>query len=52
VSGSSDTTAKLWDWRVGNGSCVKTFPGHESDINSVSFFPDGNAFGTGSDDSS
>jgi guanine nucleotide-binding protein G(I)/G(S)/G(T) subunit beta-1 len=26
--------------------------GHESDINSVSFFPDGNAFGTGSDDSS
>jgi len=33
-------------------ACVKTFSGHESDINSVQFFPDGNAFGTGSDDSS
>jgi len=29
-----------------------TYDGHESDINSVGFFPDGNAFGTGSDDSS
>merc|ERR1711879_711158 len=26
--------------------------GHESDINSVNFFPGGDAFGTGSDDSS
>eukprot|EP00479_Gromia_sphaerica_P010111 TRINITY_DN452_c1_g1_i1.p1 TRINITY_DN452_c1_g1~~TRINITY_DN452_c1_g1_i1.p1 ORF type:complete len:350 (-),score=62.54 TRINITY_DN452_c1_g1_i1:818-1867(-) len=32
--------------------CVATFPGHESDINSVQFFPDGHAFCTGSDDSS
>jgi guanine nucleotide-binding protein G(I)/G(S)/G(T) subunit beta-1 len=51
VSGSCDSTAKLWDHR-NKKSCIKTFTGHESDINSVAFFPDGNAFGTGSDDSS
>lgn len=51
VSGSCDATAKLWDIREKN-ACVKTFSGHESDINSVQFFPDAKAFGTGSDDSS
>jgi len=51
ISGSCDSTAKLWDHREKKG-CIKTFTGHESDINSVSFFPDGNAFATGSDDSS
>jgi len=51
VSGSCDSTAKLWDHR-NKKACIKTFGGHESDINSVAFFPDGNAFGTGSDDSS
>jgi len=51
VSGSCDATAKLWDHRQAK-ACIKTFPGHESDINSVQFFPDGEAFGTGSDDSS
>ena len=51
VSGSCDSTAKIFDHRNGS-KCVATFPGHESDINSVHFFPDGNAFGTGSDDSS
>jgi len=50
VSGSVDTTARIWDIRSGKN--VQTHVGHESDINSVSFFPDGNAFGTGSDDSS
>jgi len=50
VTGSIDTTAKIWDVRA--GKCVQTHFGHESDINSVAFFPDGNAFGTGSDDSS
>jgi len=49
VSGSVDTTAKVWDVR--SGKCVQTHIGHESDINSVAFFPDGKAFGTGSDDS-
>jgi guanine nucleotide-binding protein G(I)/G(S)/G(T) subunit beta-1 len=51
VSGSCDSTAKLWDWRE-RSACVQTFIGHESDINSVDFFPDGNAFVTASDDSS
>ena len=53
VSGSCDHTAKLWDIRQqGSSGAVMTFHGHESDINSVAFFPDGKAFGTGSDDSS
>jgi len=51
VSGSCDSTAKLWDHRV-HKNCVKTFVGHESDINSVCFFPDGHTFASGSDDSS
>eukprot|EP00814_Leptocylindrus_danicus_P016987 CAMPEP_0116024294 /NCGR_PEP_ID=MMETSP0321-20121206/12221_1 /TAXON_ID=163516 /ORGANISM="Leptocylindrus danicus var. danicus, Strain B650" /LENGTH=353 /DNA_ID=CAMNT_0003495977 /DNA_START=259 /DNA_END=1320 /DNA_ORIENTATION=+ len=49
ISGSVDATAKVWDIRT--GSCVQTHVGHESDINSVSFFPDGQALATGSDDS-
>lgn len=53
ISGSVDASAKLWDFRMkGAGGCLKTFRGHESDVNSVAFFPDGNAFATGSDDSS
>lgn len=51
VSGSCDAKAKLWDRRTAE-KCVQTFQGHESDINSVAFFPNGQAFGTGSDDSS
>jgi len=50
VSGACDATAKLWDKRE-KGKCSQTFLGHESDINAVQFFPNGNAFGTGSDDS-
>ncbi|CAG7988933.1 unnamed protein product [Penicillium salamii] len=50
VSGACDAFAKLWDIRT--GKAVQTFAGHESDINAVQFFPDGNAFGTGSDDTS
>lgn len=49
VSGSCDTTARLWDTRVASRA-VRTFYGHEGDVNSVKFFPDGNRFGTGSDD--
>lgn len=33
VSGSCDTTAKVWDIRT--GKCVQSFSGHESDINTV-----------------
>ena len=50
ISGGCDATAKLWDIRSGN--CESTFEGHQSDINNVCFFPDGYAFGTGSDDAS
>lgn len=55
VSGSCDATAKVWD--IKSGKCTHTFlvdsqNGHESDINSVDFFPEGYSFGTGSDDSS
>ena len=50
VSGACDTFAKLWDIR--SGKCVQTFAGHETDINAVQFFPNGDAFGTGSDDAS
>lgn len=50
VSGACDYFAKLWDVRT--GKAVQTFNGHESDINAIQFFPDGNAFGTGSDDAS
>lgn len=49
VSGSCDATAKVWDIR--SGQCTHTFEGHESDINSVAFFPGDFAVGTGSDDS-
>jgi len=30
---------------------IANFKGHETDINSVAWFPDGNAFASGSDDS-
>uniref|UniRef100_A0A7N0TE86 Uncharacterized protein n=1 Tax=Kalanchoe fedtschenkoi TaxID=63787 RepID=A0A7N0TE86_KALFE len=49
VSGSCDKTARLWDTRAASRS-VLTFHGHENDVNAVKFFPDGNRFGTGSDD--
>ncbi|KAJ1456009.1 WD40-repeat-containing domain protein [Pelagophyceae sp. CCMP2097] len=50
VTGSCDAHAKVWDARAGHHA-VMTFAGHDSDINSVAFFPDGQSFGSGSDDS-
>jgi len=53
VSGSIDMTAKLWDFRLhsrAQSGLVKSFAGHQSDINSVAWFPDFGAFGTASDD--
>ena len=38
----------IWDIRT--GQCVQVFEGHESDINSVRFYPSGDAIATGSDD--
>lgn len=49
ISGSCDATARLWDTRVASRA-VQTFHGHEGDVSAVKFFPDGNRFGTGSDD--
>ncbi|KAJ8009656.1 hypothetical protein DPEC_G00091550 [Dallia pectoralis] len=48
ISGACDFTAKLWDIR--DGTCRQTFSGHESDINAIGFFPNGDAVITGSDD--
>jgi WD40 repeat protein len=43
LSSACDAQAKLWDLR--DGRCRQTFKGHDGDINSVQFFPTGNAFG-------
>lgn len=48
VTGACDASAKLWDIR--EGKCQMTFTGHLSDVNTVKFFPSGQAFATGSDD--
>lgn len=48
VSSSCDTTVKMWDIRTGQN--VQTFVGHELDVNTVCYFPDGNAIASGSDD--
>ncbi|KAJ4966186.1 hypothetical protein NE237_018035 [Protea cynaroides] len=49
VSGSCDATAQLWDTRNASRA-VQTYHGHAGDVNTVKFFPDGQRFGTGSDD--
>ncbi|CDY46247.1 BnaC03g66080D [Brassica napus] len=49
ISGSCDTTARLWDTRDASRA-VGTFHGHKGDVNTVKFFPDGHRFGTGSED--
>lgn len=50
ISGACDTSARLWDLRSKN--CEQCFRGHESDINAIQYFPNGQSFGTGSDDAS
>ncbi|CAL9102293.1 unnamed protein product, partial [Musa textilis] len=49
VSGSCDATARLWDTRIASRA-IRTYHGHHGDVNTVKFFPDGQRFGTGSDD--
>jgi len=51
VSGSVDTTAKVWDMRQGE-RCVINFAAHEADVNTVQWFADSTCVITGSDDGS
>ncbi|XP_076808016.1 guanine nucleotide-binding protein subunit beta-5a-like [Clavelina lepadiformis] len=48
ISGGCDKRACVWDMRT--AKCVQSFQTHKSDINSVRWFPTGEAFATGSDD--
>ena len=49
VSSSCDMTTRLWDTRIASRA-IRTFHGHEADVNILKYFPDGLRFGTGSDD--
>jgi len=51
ISSSVDTTVRLWDTRAG-GAAQGIFVGHEADVNSVCYLPNGTSFATGSDDCS
>lgn len=46
----ADSQALVWDIRT--GQCVQSFAGHEADVNTVRFYPSGDAIATGSDDAS
>ena len=48
VSGSKDTTIKLWDMQT--GGVVKTFQGHTGPVTSVSISPDCTTIASGSED--
>jgi guanine nucleotide-binding protein subunit beta len=48
LTGSVDRTMRLWDLR--SDKCQQTFWGHEADVNSLSFHPNGNNFVTCSED--
>jgi guanine nucleotide-binding protein G(I)/G(S)/G(T) subunit beta-1 len=48
VSAGCDATARLWDLRANRAQ--QTFSGHNGDVNTIIYFPNGQAFGTGSDD--
>ena len=48
MSGSGDTTLKVWDAQTGQETL--TLKGHSSDVNSVSFSPDGKRIVSGSVD--
>jgi WD40 repeat protein len=48
VSGSNDSTVKIWD--ASSGACVKTLEGHSDWVSSVAFSRDGSQVVLGSDD--
>ena len=43
-----DWTVRLWDAET--GACVKTLEGHDDEVNSVCFSPDGCRLASGSSD--
>lgn len=53
VSAGCDKRALIWDTRIGNcgqNQYIQSFKAHVADINSVKFYPSGDAIVTGSDD--
>lgn len=48
ISGGCDKSCFVWDMRI--AKCVQSFQTHESDVNSVRWFPTGESFASGSDD--
>lgn len=48
LTASVDRTARIWDLRA--GACQQVFWGHEADVNSACFHPDGRHFVTCSED--
>ena len=51
VSGSRDKTCRVWDRRAPGTKCALTLPGHEATVNCVKIFPNKQAFGSCSEDS-
>lgn len=49
ISGSYDSTLKVWDWQTGVE--VRTLSGHRSYVNAIAFSPDGKHIISGSHDS-
>lgn len=53
VSAGCDKRALIWDTRIGHcgqNQYIQSFKAHVADINSVRFYPSGDAIVTGSDD--
>ncbi|MFH7026995.1 MAG: WD40 repeat domain-containing protein [Heteroscytonema crispum UTEX LB 1556] len=48
ISGSSDSTIRLWD--ISAGECTQVLQGHQSGIFSIALSPQGNIIASASDD--
>lgn len=51
LAGACDAKARIYDVRDGSKKAIRSFEGHDSDINSVTWMKQGHMFATGSDDS-